>query len=262
MTKKEKNLNYTVETIPCLSDNYAFIIINSDNKKSILVDAPEPEALKHFIHSHDLTLEYILLTHHHDDHIQGVPDLVKNYNCKVVGAMDDEHRLPKLDIHVKGNDQVEILNLAFKIFDVPGHTIGHIAFYCEKIEALFSGDSLMALGCGRLFEGTPNHMWNTLNSLMLLPPSTNIYSGHEYTINNANFCLSIEPENVKLRERIEEIKLKRSENRPTIPSTLHDELETNIFLRAGLEKVKKSIGLAGSSDLECFAEIRRRKDTF
>ena len=262
MIKKEKNLNYKVETIPCLSDNYSFLITNSDNKTSILVDAPDPEPIKHFLQSHSLSLEYILLTHHHDDHIQGVSDLVKEYSCKVVGALEDEHRLPKLDMQVKGNDLVKILDLGFQIFDVPGHTIGHIAFYCESIGALFSGDSLMALGCGRLFEGTPNNMWNSLNSLMSLPPSTEIYSGHEYTLNNAHFCLSIEPENLKLKDRIEKIKRLRSQNIPTIPSLLSDELETNTFLRAGLEEVKQSVGLADSTDLEIFAEIRRRKDSF
>ena len=120
----------------------------------------------------------------------------------------------------------------------------------------------MALGCGRLFEGTPAHMWNSLNSLMSLPLSTKIYSGHEYTINNARFCLSIEPDNLKLRDRMEKIELMRSKNIPTIPSLLADELETNTFLRAGQEDIKKSIGLAGSNDLECFTKMRKLKDSF
>ena len=262
MIKKEKNLKYKVETIPCLSDNYAFLIIDTENKTSILVDAPESGPIKKFLLDNGLSLEFILLTHHHDDHIQGVSDLVDDYKCKVIGAIDDEHRLPKLNMHVKGNDQIKIFDLCFDVYEVPGHTIGHIAFYCSKIGALFSGDSLMALGCGRLFEGTPNQMWNSLSSLMFLPPSTRIYSGHEYTVNNAHFCLSIEPENLKLKSRMEKIKHMRSKNIPTIPSLLSDELETNTFLRAGLEEIKQAIGLPGTSDLECFTEIRKRKDSF
>ena len=255
-------MNYIVETLPCLSDNYAFLIIEEEQKKAMLVDAPESGPIMDYLDTNGLKLDYILLTHHHDDHILGVSDLVNTYGCKVVGASEDEQRLPELNMQVKGEDRIKLSNLTFEIFDVPGHTVGHIAFYCEEIGALFSGDSLMAMGCGRLFEGTPKQMWESLKKLMTLDPKTKIYSGHEYTENNAHFCLTIEPENENLKLRIEEIKKLRSTNTPTIPSLLSDELNTNTFLRADLDEVKENIKLDGLDALEVFTEIRKRKDNF
>lgn len=255
-------MDFNIETIPCLSDNYAFVITEAKSKKAILIDAPESQPLINYLDAHEFNLEYILLTHHHDDHVQGVSDLVKKYGSKVIGGRQDEHRLPKLDILVKENDNLKIFNLEFKIIDVPGHTVGHIAFYCEKIKALFSGDSLMAMGCGRLFEGTPEQMWNSLSELANLPPETMVYSGHEYTENNARFCLSLERNNEKLKVRMNQIEKLRASNVPTVPSLLNDELQTNTFLRANVSEVKKALNLSSSSSLEAFTEIRKRKDNF
>ncbi len=255
-------MNYKIETIPCLSDNYAFLIIEESGKKAMLIDAPESGPILKHLEINGLSLDYILLTHHHDDHILGVSDLVKKYDCKVLGASDDAHRLPKLNMQVKGDDSVNLSNLTFKVFDVPGHTVGHIAFYCEEIKALFSGDSLMALGCGRLFEGTPKQMWESLKTLKSLDPQTMVYSGHEYTENNGVFCLTIEPENMLLKSRVQKINQMREANMPTIPSLLSDELNTNSFLRAELQEVKSAMNLDGSSALDVFTEIRKRKDNF
>ena len=260
--QKGKKLNYKIETIPCLSDNYAFVIIEHSEKKAILVDAPEANPIINFLETNLLSLDYILLTHHHDDHIQGVKDLVTKYGSKVIGASDDEYRLPELDMHVKSEDNLQIAGLNFKILDVPGHTVGHIAFYCEELESLFSGDSLMVMGCGRLFEGTPEQMWNSLSKLKKLDPSTMIYSGHEYTEANARFCQTIEKNNEDLKSRLQEIKRLRSSNIPTIPSKLSQELLTNTFIRADNDSVKKDLELDGCSALEVFTEIRRRKDSF
>ena len=253
-------MSISVKTIPCLADNYAFIIHDTITQQTALVDAPEARPIITALSEEHFGLDWILITHHHDDHIQGVEELREAYGSCVVGNKADRNRLPMLDIEVSPGDEIDICGQSTNIVDVSGHTIGHIAYLMPG--AAFTADSLMALGCGRVFEGTYDMMWQSLDLLANLPPSTIIYSGHEYTLANGKFALSIESNNTALRDRIESIKEARSNGIPTVPSSLELELATNPFLRARLPEVKDIIGMPDASDSESFAEIRKRKDRF
>ena len=187
-----------IKIIPCLSDNYAYIIRDEHTNKNILVDAPEHEPIEKYLDEKALSLEFILITHHHSDHIDGVNYLKNKYSPKIIGASRDKHRLPQLDIEVEEGKQLSIGSKTFNIYDVDGHTVGHIAYALLEDKALFTGDSLMVMGCGRLFEGTPDDMWKSLRKLKQLPKDIMIYSGHEYTRSNIEFALTVDPKNDKL----------------------------------------------------------------
>lgn len=249
-------------TVACLSDNYAFLLHETLTGETLLVDAPESAPLKAELEQRGWRLTHILLTHHHGDHIDGVADLRATYHPKVIGAAADAHRLPPLDARVAPGDTFEFAGHEVQVFDASGHTVGHVAYYIPAAHAAFTGDCLMALGCGRLFEGTPEQMWDSLTRLAALPPETLICSGHEYTAANARFALSIDPDNPALVQRARDIDTMRAEGRFTVPSLLSLELETNPFLRAHLPEMKARMGLAGASDVEVFAAIRAAKDRF
>lgn len=251
-----------IVTVPCLRDNYAYLLRDSATGTVAVVDAPEAAAIGAALGDRGWPLSAVLLTHHHADHTDGAEGLRAAHGAQVVGAAADAHRLPRLDRAVAGGDRGAVGAEPFEVIEVPGHTVGHIAFHFPAARALFTGDSLMALGCGRLFEGTPEQMWRSLSKLAALPPETRIFSGHEYTEANGRFALSLEPENPALVGRMERVRAARAAGRPTVPSTLAEELETNPFLRATLPQVKAAVGRAGATDAEAFAEIRRRKDSF
>lgn len=252
---------FEIITIPCLADNYAYLIVPNGGSEAALVDAPDAGPIKAALDARGLTLTDILITHHHSDHIDGVAAL-RGPGTRVIGGAEDAHRLPQLDLTVRGGDLFELWGARVEVMDVPGHTLGHIAFYMADAGAAFTADSLMALGCGRLFEGTPAQMWDSLSRLAALPPETLICSGHEYTAANARFALTVEPDNTALKTRAEAVEKARSAGQATVPSRLADELATNPFLRAGLSEVKAAIGMKGAGDVEVFAEIRARKDNF
>lgn len=249
-----------IVTIPCLADNYAFLIHNHETNQTAVVDVPNAQPIKDELTHRNWQLDTILITHHHSDHIDGVEELRQTYRALVVGHKLDKHRLPKLDLEVLAESDFEICGTSAQVLGADGHTVGHVAYIVQK--AAFTGDSLMALGCGRLFEGTPEMMWQTLSQLATLPPETIIYSGHEYTASNAKFALTIEPNNSDLKSRYEDIKRHRRDGIPTVPSELSLELKTNPFLRANLPSVKRFLGLESATDNESFAEIRARKDRF
>lgn len=251
-----------IVTVPCLKDNYAFLIHNSDSGETALVDVPDAAPIKAALDDRGWHLNHVLLTHHHWDHVDGLPDLLKFCDAQVIGAASDAERLPPLDKAVGEGEQFTLCGEPVTIFDVSGHTIGHIAFHFPNSAALFTADSLMALGCGRLFEGSPQMMLNSLKKLMPLPGHTLIYSGHEYTAHNARFALTIEPQNQALLDRVERITAARGDSRPTVPSSLQDELDTNPFLRSHLPEVKAAIGRAKASDVDVFTEIRSRRNSF
>ncbi|WP_227267586.1 hydroxyacylglutathione hydrolase [Roseobacter weihaiensis] len=251
-----------IVTIPCLSDNYAFLLHDSDAGKTALVDIPEAGPILQALAGRGWRLNEVWITHHHDDHVQGLGAVLQEHKALVRGAAADAHRLPDLDVALKDGDAFDFAGHRVEVIDVSGHTKGHIAYYCAAAGAVFTADSLMALGCGRLFEGTAAQMWASLGKLAALPPETKVCSGHEYTAANARFALTIEPDNPDLISRGEAITAARAEEKPTVPSTLALELATNPFLRAANPGIRSRLGLTTASDSDVFAEIRARKDAF
>ncbi len=251
-----------IVTVPCLSDNYAFLAHDPDSGDTALVDVPEAGPILSALSDRGWRLTQVLLTHHHADHVQGLEEVLAQHDARVVGAAADRHRLPALDTAVAEGDTVKIGAETGHVIDVSGHTVGHIAFHFPDSKAVFTADSLMALGCGRLFEGTAPQMWESLSKLAALPDDTVVYSGHEYTKANGAFAMTIEPDNPDLISRVRDIAEKRAANQPTVPSTLALERSTNPFLRAIVPSVQASVGLSGADPAEVFAEIRSRKDRF
>ncbi len=247
-------------TIACLKDNYAYLLHDGASGHTTLIDAPEALPILNALAARGWRLDQILLTHHHSDHIQGVPDLVAATSASVLGAAADAHRLPPLTRALAQGDSLAIGPDVAQVLDVSGHTIGHLAFILPGYA--FTADSLMAGGCGRLLEGSPAVMWQSLMKLASLPVETMICSGHEYTTSNLAFAATIEPDNPALIARIARVASARAEGRPTVPSRLSVELATNPFLRARLPHIKALIGLPDATGTRAFAEIRARKDRF
>lgn len=249
-----------IVTVPCRTDNYAFLLHDAASGVTALVDVPEVAPIRAALAERGWQLADILITHHHFDHVDGVEELRTETGARVTGAAADAHRLPRLDRAVAEGDRVAVGSVEGRVLDVSGHTLGHIAYVFPG--AAFTADSLMALGCGRLFEGDPATMWGSLCKLAALPPETLICSGHEYTEANGRFALTVDPDNAALQERVADVARARAAGRPTVPSTLALELATNPFLRAADPAIRRQLGLTGAEDVEVFAEIRRRKDTF
>lgn len=249
-------------TIPCLADNYAFLVHNTESGETALVDAPESGPILSALNQLGWSLDTVLLTHHHWDHVDGLTAILEVHKARVIGAKADAHRLPPLDLAVSEGDTVTVCGEEMAVLDVSGHTVGHVAFHFPETGVVFTADSLMALGCGRLFEGTPEQMWQSLSKLAALPGETVVCSGHEYTETNLRFALTVDPDNPALKARGEEIAKARKENRPTVPSILSEELATNPFLRADDPAIRAHLGMQDATDTAVFAEIRRRKDAF
>ncbi|MDT8327888.1 MAG: hydroxyacylglutathione hydrolase [Roseovarius sp.] len=249
-------------TIPCLSDNYAFLAHDPVTGDTMAVDVPEAAPILGALADTGWVLSHILLTHHHADHTQGLGALLARAPAQVIGAAADAHRLPPLDLAVNEGDKITIGDEIGHVMDVSGHTVGHIAVHFPASAAVFTADSLMALGCGRVFEGTMAQMYASLCKLAALPPETTICSGHEYTQANAKFALSVDPDNSALISRAKAIDAARAAGQPTVPSTLAEELATNPFLRAADPGVQANLGMTGQDPALVFAEIRTRKDRF
>ena len=251
-----------VEIIKCLQDNYSYIIVDEKNQTACVIDPSEAQPIINFVEEKKIYLKYILNTHHHYDHIGGNEELKKKYNSKIVGFKEDRNRIPGINEFVENNQIWKADNFEAKIFHVPGHTSGHIAYHFYKEKKIFTGDTLFSLGCGRIFEGTYEEMFNSLNKIKKLPPDTKIYCGHEYTNSNLNFCLEFDPKNIHLKDKKIDIEKKLNSNQPTIPSTIADEIKTNIFLRCNDPEIKHGLGLKDSSDVEVFSKLRDLKDSF
>ena len=246
--------------IKCLNDNYAYIYLN-DKKEAFVVDPSEASPVIDTLEKNDLQLKYILNTHHHFDHIGGNFELKEKYNCKIVGSKKDRDRIPGIDIEISDGDYWSFKEHTAQIIEIPGHTSGHIAFYFKSLNAVFTGDTLFSLGCGRLFEGTPTMMWNSLKKLRALPDQTKIYCGHEYTLSNGKFINSIYPSE-DMRLKIESLVELNEKNLPSIPSTIADEKKMNIFLKADDINLIRNLGLNGKSPEEVFGYMRELKDNF
>ncbi|WP_172677899.1 hydroxyacylglutathione hydrolase [Ruegeria sp. 6PALISEP08] len=251
-----------IVTIPCLSDNYAYLAHDGINGQTALIDAPEAGPILKVLEERGWTLSHVLLTHHHWDHVDGLAGILEKHPAQVIGAAADAHRLPPLDLQVAEGDSFDIGGEPVQVLDVSGHTVGHIAFYMPQSAAVFTADSLMALGCGRLFEGTPEQMWDSLSKLAALPDSTLVCSGHEYTQSNAKFAITIDPDNADLKARIAEIDQARATGKATVPSILAMEKATNPFLRATDPAIQAHLGMVGANPEVVFADIRGRKDRF
>jgi len=249
-------------TIPCRSDNYAFLLHNAETGETALVDAPETAPIAAELQKRGWTLTDLLITHHHTDHVDGVEDLRSAYGCRVIGGARDVHRLPALNLALNDGESFTVCGETAHVFDVDGHTVGHIAFHLPKSEMLFTGDSLMALGCGRLFEGTPAQMWEAMQRLRALPASTLVCSGHEYTSANGAFALTVDPDNAALAQRVADTQAARANGQATVPSLLSLELATNPYLRCDETALKASLGMESASSLDIFTEVRTRKDNF
>ena len=237
-----------ITPIPCLNDNYAYVINDNNSKTVGIIDPSEASPIISFLNKKKLKLNYILNTHHHFDHVGGNDELKKKYNAKVIGYIDDFKRIPNIDIKLKDEEIWKSDNFEAKVIHVPGHTLGHICFYFYKDKILFTGDTLFSLGCGRIFEGTYSQMFDSLMYFKNLPKNTKIFCGHEYTKQNSEFCITHDSNNENLKTKIRNIENSLNNGLPTIPSTIKDELECNIFLR--------------SKNLETFSKLRDLKDNF
>jgi hydroxyacylglutathione hydrolase len=237
-----------IEIIPCLQDNYCYLMIDESNNTACVIDPSEAKPVINFIEKKNINLKYILNTHHHFDHIGGNKDLKKKYNSIVIGYKEDANRIPEINVLVEDNQIWKAGNFEAKIIHIPGHTNGHIGFYFFNEKLIFTGDTLFSLGCGKIFEGTYQEMFDSLNKIKSLPLDTKIYCGHEYTLQNSKFCIWHDSKNLNLQSKIKKIKENLNNNRPTIPTILKDELECNIFLRA--------------KNIETFSKLRDLKDNF
>ncbi len=255
-------MSLQILTIPCLSDNYAYLAHDAASGQTAAIDVPEAGPILDALDRNGWQLSHVLITHHHSDHVDGLPDLLARAPAQVIGAAADAHRLPPLDIAVSEGDDIAIGAETGRVLDVSGHTVGHIAFHFPASKAAFTADSLMALGCGRVFEGTMDQMWRSLQKLSALPAETQIYSGHEYTQANAKFALTIDPDNPVLISRVSTIDAARAAGEPTVPSSLAEELATNPFLRAGDPSIQARLDMSGQDTSAVFSEIRTRKDCF
>ena len=251
-----------IEIIPCLNDNYSYLISDDQTDTVAIVDPSEFEPCDKKINEKYKKLDFILNTHHHFDHVGGNTELKKKYGSKILGFEKDKKRIPAIDVLLKDDQEFKIGSLDLKTIFIPGHTSGHIAFYIEKEKVIFTGDTLFSLGCGRVFEGTYEEMFNSLNKIKSLPEDTKIYCGHEYTKNNFEFCIKFNPNNNHLKDKQKEIVSKIKEGKPTIPSTINEEIKTNIFLRYDDLDVKGALNLKNASDLEIFTKLRELKDNF
>lgn len=251
-----------VELIPCRSDNYA-VLARTPGGTAFLVDVPEAAPILAVLGARGWRLGVILITHHHADHVDGLAEVVAATGAEVIGPAREAAKIRGLDRTVAGGDTVAIGELAAEVIDTPGHTAGHVSFYLPDAGVAFTGDTLFSLGCGRVFEGTMAEMWGSMLRLReRLAPETRIYCGHEYTLSNARFAVSVDPENADLAHRVAEVEPLRAAGEPTLPAVMSEECAANPFLRADDPALAAAVGHAGADPAEVFAELRRRKDVF
>ncbi|KAK9811355.1 hypothetical protein WJX72_002367 [[Myrmecia] bisecta] len=249
--------------IPCLTDNYVWLLVDKNSGKVAVVDPSEAAPVIQALKDRQLELDFILNTHHHHDHTGGNLELKRKYKCVIAGPGADRDRIPGIDYPLVEDDVFMFGDIKTHVYNTPGHTHGHITLWMPEALSLFPGDTLFALGCGRLFEGTPEQMWHSLQKLLKLPREALVYCAHEYTQSNARFAVMVDPDNPKLRRRKEEIDELRAQGRPTVPSILGDEFDTNPFLRPWDPAIRKHLGVPPDApDEVAFAALRRAKDNF
>jgi hydroxyacylglutathione hydrolase len=262
-TAEPADMTLSVHQYLCLTDNYGVLIHDSETGATACVDAPDARSTVAALAERGWTLSDVLTTHHHADHIQGVPELKTKFpNLKVWGPAKDAARIAFLDHKVEEGNTAHVGSLAAKVIETPGHTLGHIAYHFADDEIAFCGDTLFSLGCGRVFETPYAVMWSSLVKLAALPGETQLYCGHEYTQANGRFAITIEPDNPLLKARIEGVARLRAAGRPTLPTTVAAELATNPFLRVEEPAVQTAVGMTGAEPAAVFGELRARKDRF
>jgi hydroxyacylglutathione hydrolase len=251
-----------IEQFMCLSDNFGVLIHDTETGKTAAIDAPEEAPIRARLAEKGWHLDHIFTTHHHADHTDGNLPLKAAFNCTITGPAHEKAGIPGMDRSVSGGGTAEFGSFRLNVLDTPGHTLGHITYVIPAAKVAFVGDTLFSIGCGRVIEGTMGMMWDSLKKLAALPRDTTVYCGHEYTEANCRFALTIEPNNLDLQGRAEEVRLLRGEGRPTLPTRIGDELAANPFLRADHPRLKRALGMADADPAAVFAEIRGRKDRF
>ena len=254
--------NLEIRMFPCLSDNYGYLVHDPESGDTACIDTPEARPILAELERTGWTLGWIFNTHHHPDHTGGNLEIKRVTGCTIIGNGADAARIPGIDVTVRDGDTFDFAGHTVEVLETPGHTVGHIVYYIPDQSLAFVGDTLFAMGCGRLFEGSPAQMWDSLSKLRRLPEETRIYCAHEYTLANGRFALSVDPDNEDLKRRMTEVEAARRDKRPTIPTTVALERRTNPFLRADAADFAARLGLAGRPPAEVFAETRRRKDNF
>jgi len=247
---------------PCLQDNYGVLLHDTATGATASIDAPEAAAVERALKTKGWRLTDILVTHHHADHTGGIAELRARHRCRVVAPQGEAARIPLIDATVREGGTVRVGSLTGQVYETPGHTAGHISYFFAPEKLAFVGDTLFSIGCGRVIEGTPEMMWASLLKLRALPDETQIYCGHEYTVANVRFALTIEPGNKDLQARADEAKRQVAAGQATIPTTIGEEKRANVFLRADVPAVAAAVGLAGKPAAQVFAEVRARKNKF
>ena len=249
-----------IHQFPCLKDNYGVLIHDKAAGLTAAIDAPEAEPVRRALQEKGWTLTHILVTHHHADHTQGIEPLKAETQCTVIGPKAEAAKIKGLDKTVGEGDTFAFGGTEVRVLDTPGHTAGHITFWMPSETVAFAGDTLFAIGCGRVIEGTMEMMWGSLAKLAKLPGATEVYCGHEYTLSNARFALTIEPENEALKTRAAEIEKLVAAGKPTLPTRIDVELATNPFLRPQSPAIRKRLGMEKAADWQVFGEVRERKN--
>ena len=247
---------------PCLQDNYCFLLHDNESNTTAVVDTPDVAAIKQALAKNRWNLTYILNTHHHWDHAGGNLELKNETGCKIFGPRAEASKIPGIDVELGEGDVFRLGKFTADIYDTPGHTSGHIVYHFKDESVAFVGDTLFAMGCGRLFEGTAEQMWHSLQKIMLWPDQTKIYCAHEYTQTNAHFALTVDPHNKELISRSKEVDNMRTKGSPTIPTDLAYEKKTNPFLRPSSKQIRQTLNMLNVADVEVFAKIRQLKDSF
>lgn len=254
--------DFEIYQFRCRSDNYGYLLHEPDSGATAAIDTPETSAVLQALDHTGWELSHILNTHHHYDHVEGNLELKARTNCRIIGSKNFPEQIPGLDEMVGEGDKVQLGNRQLTVLETPGHTLGHVVYVADQPDLAFTGDTLFSLGCGRLFEGSAQQMWASLQKLIKLPPQTLIYCAHEYSLSNAEFALEIEPDNEALQDMAGRIRDLTRERQPTVPTRLRDELAANPFLRPASRSIRQRLGMEDKGDEQVFAEIRRRKDAF
>ena len=253
---------YNIFQFICREDNYGVIITDKETGLTLSIDTPDASAVDSQLQKNNLQLSHLFITHKHYDHIDGIEFLKKKYNCTVIGPDSEKDDIPFLDKTVIGEEYIDFSGSPVKVIETPGHTLGHVVYFFERENILFAGDTIFLMGCGRVFEGSHQQMYDSMKKIKSLPKNSSIYCGHEYSLQNAKFAASIEPNNQQVQARLKEIERNTNHDIPSLPTKLELEIKTNPFLRYDSLDLKKALKMESSSDELVFSEIRTRKDNF